>query len=144
MIDHRTPTHLPEAAVTFSPPGSSPKKIVDDRKRFQALATTHLPALILDAEGTIQYVTPAARRLLEYGHDDPISPCFFSHVHGRNMYQVMRDVADMVCYGKLKAGWLLRMRTGRGRWQWFRTTVTNRLDADNPAIKVVVHDLQEP
>lgn len=55
----------------------------------------------------------------------------------------MRDVADMVCYGKPRANWLLRMRTGRGRWQWFRTNVTNQLDADEPAIRVVVQDLQE-
>lgn len=95
----------------------------------------------MDAEGTIRHVTPAARRLLQYGPDEQVMPCFFSHVHGHNMYQVMRDVADMVCYGKPKADWLLRLRTGRNRWQWFRAKVVNQLDYDEPCIKVDVADL---
>lgn len=142
MIDTQSSPGLPESNVSFSRPESSSKKIAEGRKRFRTSAS-RVPALILDADGTIRHVTPAARRLLEYGHDETVSPCFFSHVHGRNMYQVMRDVADMVCYGKPRANWLLRMRTGRGRWQWFRTNVTNQLDADVPMIKVVVQDLQE-
>jgi PAS domain-containing protein len=99
--------------------------------------------MILDAEGTIRYITPAARRLLQYGPEEPLMPCFFSHIHGQNIYQVMRDIADMVCYGKPRAGWFLRIRTGRGGWQWFRTTVTNQLNCDVPSIKVVVSDLRE-
>lgn len=98
--------------------------------------------MVLDAEGTIQHITPAARRLLEYRHDDELPPCFFSHVHGRNMYQVMRDIADMVCYGKPKASWMLRMRTGRGHWQWVRATVINQLNDDRAAIEVILSDLQ--
>lgn len=142
MIHAQAPHDAGNGEVTFSLPESDPKKITETRKRFHA-TSSRVPALILDAEGTIRHVTPAARRLLEYGHGDPVSPCFFSHVHGRNMYQVMRDVADMVCYGKPRANWLLRLRTGRGRWQWFRTSVINQLDTDESVIKVVVQDLQE-
>ncbi len=133
---------MSEAAVSLTSSDSGPKKISLSRKRFQD-AEKHRSAIILDAEGTIRHITPAARRLLEYRHDDDLPPCFFSHVHGRNMYQVMRDVADMVCYGKPRASWLLRMRTGRGRWQWVRATVTNKLESDVPTIQVIVSDLQE-
>ncbi len=134
---------MSQPAITFGAPETPSKKFGLARKRFQTLVKPHAPTIVVNAEGTIQYVTPAARRLLEYRHDDELPPCFFSHVHGRNMYQVMRDVADMVCYGKPKATWLLRMRTGRGRWQWVRATVTNHLEDDVPAIQVVVNDLQE-
>lgn len=134
---------MPQTATSSSASGAPSKKIAEARKRFQELARAQVAALILDAEGTIRYVTPAARRLLGYSLNEPLMPCFFSHVHGHNMYRVMRDVADMVCYGKPKAGWLLRMRTNDGRWQWFRTSVTNHLDYDEPTIKVVVTDLRE-
>lgn len=143
MIQPSSSIRVSELALSLTAPEPSPKKISRPRKRFQDGVEPHSAALVLDAEGTIQHITPAARRLLEYRHDDDLPPCFFSHVHGRNMYQVMRDVADMVCYGKPRATWLLRMRTGRGRWQWVRATVSNLLQGDVPAIKVVVSDLQE-
>lgn len=130
--------------ISKSAPVFALKKIADRRKRFQPSTHAHETAMILDAEGTIRYVTPAARRLLHYGPEEPLMPCFFSHIHGQNIYQVMRDIADMVCYGKPKAGWLLRIRTGRGNWQWFRTTVTNQLDCEVPTIKVVVSDPSAP
>lgn len=114
------------------------KKFEGGRKRFRAFPNRAV--LVVDGEGNIRQITPAARRLLEYGNAEPVPPCFFSHVHGRNMYQVMRDVADMVCYGKPKANWLIRLRTGRGRWQWYRATVTNGLNEDS-AIHIQLDDL---
>lgn len=107
-------------------------------KRFQS---GRVPLVVLSGDGTIQDISPAARRMLEYGHDKDLSPCFFSHVHGRNMYQVMRDVADMVCYGKPRANWLIRLRTGGGRWEWVRATVTNELSGPERAIRVVLNSL---
>lgn len=142
----RRMTNSPDSGMSQTPissatQGAPSKKIAEYRKRFQSLAKAHVAALILDAEGTIRHVTPAARRLLGYDLNEPLMPCFFSHVHGHNMYQVMRDIADMVCYGKPKARWLLRLRTSNGRFQWFQTTVTNHLDYDEPTIKIVVGDL---
>ena len=115
------------------------KKIEPRRKRFQE--RNHLPALVLDGEGTIRHLSAAARQMLEYGREDHVPPSFFSHVHGRNIYQVMRDVADMVCYGKPRASWLLRLRTGRGRWQWFRASVTPELSDGALSIHIVLTDL---
>lgn len=122
---------------------ASSKKFDQSRKRFQRRVAPHLPVLVVDAEGTIQHITPAARRLLEYRHDEDPLPCFFSHIHGRNMYQVMRDVADMVCYGKPRASWLLQLRTARGRWRWVKASVQNHLEGDEPSIHVAISDLQE-
>ena len=107
----------------------------DSRKRFWGSVPAHLPALVLNADGTIQHVTRSARHMLEYRPDERISPSFFGHVHGKNLYQVMRDVADMVCYGKTGASWLLRLKTGQGRWRWFKVSVMNRLETED-AIQV--------
>jgi len=86
-----------------------------------------VPVLTLDREGTIQTLTRAARRALEYPDDASIEDCFFSHVHKKNMHRVMSDLANMVSRGKQRAQWLLRLRTGNERWRWYRAMVKNNL-----------------
>lgn len=96
-------------------------------KRFQPMDDMLIPVLTIDPEGTIQHISKAAQRLLEYSSDESLDPYFFSHVHGKNLYRVMQDVAHMVCCGQQRASWLLRLRTGRGRWRWYRATAQNRV-----------------
>lgn len=90
------------------------------RKRFQPPVLERSPALVLNAHGEIETLTPLARRLLDFGPNQRIQPSFFSHLSGKNLNQVMCDLADMVCGRKPRAQWLLRLRTGRGRWRWFQ------------------------
>ena len=104
-------------AFSFSP----------DWKRFRPVEDLLIPVLSIDKEGTIQHVSKAARRLLEYAPDATLDTYFFSHVHGKNLYRVMQDIAHMVCCGQRHASWLLRLRTGHGRWRWYRATAQNRL-----------------
>jgi PAS domain S-box-containing protein len=110
-------------------------------KRFQDPATARaatpfdhpaLPLLGLDADGTLRHVSPAARALLGYGSDEAVPSYFFTHVHPRHLHQVMHDLAHMAAHRQARAAWLLRLRTGRGRWRWYQATVRNRLahDAD--------------
>jgi PAS domain-containing protein len=119
------------------------KRFQSDRKRFQTGQPGTGATLQLSADGSITEMTPAARHMLEYKSDQPVEPCFFSHVHGRNLYQVMRDVADMVCYGKTSATWLARLRTGQGRWRWYKATVENGLNSGEGTIAVSLRDLHE-
>lgn len=112
------------------------------RKRFLN-PLLQLPTLTLDGEGTITDASPSALRLLEHRSRDGLGPSFFSHVHGKNLYQVMRDVADMVCYGKAQASWLLRLRTGQGRWRWYKVTAKNHLDAPERHIQLTLRDVHE-
>jgi PAS domain-containing protein len=109
------------------------------RKRFQAIESHVIPAMTIDAEGTIQHISLAARRLLEYPKEAEIDECFFTHVHGKNLYRVMQDIAHMVCFRLKQASWLLRMRTGRGRYRWYKATVKNRL---NDAVERIVIKLE--
>ncbi len=109
------------------------------RKRFQYIESHVIPAMTIDAEGTIQHISPAARRLLEYPKDAEIDDCFFTHVHGKNLYRVMQDIAHMVCFRLKQASWLLRMRTGHGRYRWYKATVHNRL---NEAVERIVVKLE--
>jgi PAS domain-containing protein len=119
------------------------KKIAPIRKRFQEASLSQAPAIILSPDGSILQMTPSACHLLEYRSDQSVESCFFSHVHGRNLYQVMRDVADMVCYGKAGASWLLRLRTGQGRWRWYKATVKNLLTSGEGNIVINLRDLHD-
>lgn len=117
--------------------------LASDRKRFQEHFDLSPPLITLDSEGSIQHLTPAARRLLEYKPDQAPEPCFFSHIHGKNLYRVMRDVADMVCRGKSQAMWLARLRTGQGRWRWYKVTATSRLASPEETITLHLRNFQE-
>lgn len=85
------------------------------------------PQLVLDREGAIQDLNEGARDVLDYSEDEIIEANFFSHVHGRNLRRVMRDLAQMVSCNRQRARWLLRLRTGSDRWRWYRVSVLNRL-----------------
>jgi len=101
----------------------------------------HIPQLVLDKSGTIQDLNKPGRRALEYSSDAPVNSCFFSHVHGRNLRRVMRDLALMVSHRKQRARWLLRLRTGNGRWRWYRLYAHNHLDEQDGAIRVRLRPL---
>lgn len=146
----RSKNHIPESKkalflmyVPQEAPSPQNKNTASAPEKQSLNERPFTPALALDAEGNVKRLTDAARRLLEYRPGQNFDPCFFTHVHGKNLYQVMRDVADMVCYGKEKASWLFRLRTGQGRWRWYRATVTNQLDPPDPAITVTLRDLYD-
>jgi len=101
----------------------------------------HVPLLRLDENGTIQDLTPGARRVLEHPNDATIEPDFFSHVHRENLRRVMRDLAHMVAHRKQRARWLLRLRTGNRRWRWYRVAADNHLDRPDSFIRVVLRRL---
>ena len=90
------------------------------RKRFQLRP----PHLVVDSDGHLTALSPDARALLEFPAHQRVETNFFSHVHSRNQYRVMRDVASLLLFDKTRCEWLLRMRSGRGRWLWFQATAT--------------------
>ena len=107
------------------------------RKRFQAGREA---VVVLDAGGAIQSLTPAARRLLDYQPGQPVKPSFFAHVHRFDLYQVMRDVAEMTFHGRQEAAWQVRLRTGPGQWHCYDATVGNQLEEPEHAIFVHLKD----
>ena len=136
-----------EKVATVPPPKPHPvaqarplKKVTLGRKRFQSAEDDREAVLVLDAGGAIHDLTPAARRLLGYHPEQPFKPSFFSHVHTKDLYRVMRDVAEMTFHGRQEADWELRLRKGTGRWHWYSATVGNQLDQPERAIFVHLKD----
>jgi PAS domain-containing protein len=90
-------------------------------KRFQNEdSPAPFPLLVLDASATIRQCTPTAYRLLRHPEGALEEQSFLSLVHGRNVQRVMRDLAHLVRRRMQTASWLLRLRAGTGRWQWYR------------------------
>ncbi len=113
-----------------------------DRKRFQPFSQ-HQPRITVDLEGTVLEITKAALRLLEFSETVEMSKCFFTLVHGRNLRQVMSDVGDMVHHGKAHASWLLRLRTGHGRWRWYKVTARPFSTDVQRKVQLTLCDVQE-
>lgn len=141
IVDQSVPFHLLKPMTLQERMPASPHTQASDpifsdsfRKRFRDLDDAPFPFLFVDDEGTIRRVTNATRRLLEYRSDQPFDPCFFTHVHGRNLRRVMQDLAQVLRRHKRKVSWLLRLRTGTGRWRWFRAMVHPHPDEGNTAV----------
>ncbi len=128
-------------ASISSLPSSSTRPRFGSASKTEKESSPHVPVLALDADGTIQHSNGPARRVLEYASDASINPCFFSHIHGHNLRRVMRDLAHMVRHRKPRARWLLRLRTGNGRWRWYRAIAQNQLDAPDALIRVRLRPL---
>lgn len=131
LSNTRDVRHRPKPLNNVMPMTSSPPQPSGSDPNSEHVSgrngSPRVPRLDLDREGTIQEYTDSVQRVLEYSPDTPLSPCFFSHVHGRNLARVMGDLAHMVNQWKQRARWLLRLRTGIGRWQWYRASVHNHL-----------------
>jgi hypothetical protein len=80
--------------------------------------------------------------LLEFDAEQQVERNFFSHVHSRNQYRVMRDVASLLLFEKNTCSWLLRMRSGRGRWLWFYASAQCEQGIDSPRIGITLEPMR--
>lgn len=115
-----------------------PSSQSESQKRFHSLNRPLSPVIALDRDGTIRNATRAARQALEYGSGAALEGSFFAHVHPKHRDRIMHDLADLLCRGKQRAQWLLRMRTGNERWRWYRVSAHNRL-ADEANDGLLIH-----
>jgi PAS domain-containing protein len=111
----------------------------------QSSAESHstVPRIDLDREGTIQRLNADAAAILESSPGEDIDRNFFSHVDGHNLRRVTRDLTQMECHDMKQARWLLRLRTGESRWQWYRAVVRNNLQSEG-TIQVDLCPLKRP
>lgn len=139
------PPHFTNAGSVVMSKTSSRSTSAVSRTKFGSASKKkkplHVPLLVLDSNGTIQHLNEPAHRTLEYPTDASVNSCFFSHVHGHNLRRVMRDLALMVDHRKQRARWLLRLRTGNGRWRWYRLSARNHLDQKDDGIRIRLRPL---
>jgi len=112
-------------------------------RRFRALIDHCADAVaILDRQAVVQYISPAATRILGYDRGSYIGEHTFEIIHPDDRQLVANLLAQLV----LQPGSPLRteLRAGHadGSWRWFEATVVNLLD--EPAVAGLVvnfHDV---
>lgn len=102
-----------------------------------------MPRLALNHAGTIKEANEAACEVLDCSPADGEESSFFSHVHGRNLRRVMRDLARMKNNALKKARWLLRVQTADNRWRWFRVRAQSRSQRGG-RVRLLLRPLREP
>ncbi len=119
--------------------------LVRSERRFRALIDNCADAVALfDRHGVVQYVSPAATRLLGYDLDAYVGENAFEFIHPDDLQPTIDQLAQLVRQPASRFTAELRAQHADGSWRWFEATAVNSL-AD-PAIAGVVvnfHDVTE-
>ena len=113
------------------------RALADSEARFRALVQNSSDVVtVLDAGGTVRYVSPAFSRVL--GHDER---SYVGHrgselVHPDDAGAVLELLAKCSATPGVGGPFEYRVRAADGSWRWFETLANNRLD--DPAVRGVV------
>lgn len=88
--------------------------------------------ILLNGDGVIERVSDRTCRMLESDDRSLTGQAFLRRVHPRAVHRVRHELDQMMAREKERAGWLLRLKTGLGPWQWFKVEATNRLSSNGP------------
>jgi PAS domain S-box-containing protein len=86
---------------------------------------------LVDADGTVRYVTPSVERILGYRPADVVDRSFFDFVHPDDHALVARRLRDALQAPEPAAPIELRLRHRDGSWRWVEATGVNLLDDPN-------------
>ena len=117
--------------------------LVASEQRFRALIDNCADAVALfDRHGIVQYVSPAATRVLGYDLDTYVGENAFEIIHPDDRRPTADGLAELVrCPGSQVTA-ELRAQHEDGTWRWFEATAVNSLS--DPAIAGIVvnfHDV---
>ncbi len=114
-------------------------------ERFRALVE-HVSDIImvLDADGTVSYVSPAFERVLGYTDDEDLAKITNEYLHVDDRQRVTQFVEELRLIPGAFAWLELRLRHADGSWHWFEVGLTNRLDdADIAGLVANMRDVTE-
>jgi two-component system, cell cycle sensor histidine kinase and response regulator CckA len=117
--------------------------LVSSERRFRALIDNCADAVALfDRHGVVQYVSPAATRILGYELESYVGENAFEIIHPTDRQRAAEQLAELVGRPGSQFTTELRAQHQDGSWRWFEATAVNSL-AD-PAIAGIVvnfHDV---
>lgn len=111
---------------------------ITDRKRreerFEAFIEQSTDVIsVLAPDGTYEYLSPSAERILGYDVVELLGEVAFDYVHPDDRERVMSTFAEAVSNPEMVATAEFRFRHGDGTWIWLESIGNNQLD--NPAIE---------
>ena len=119
--------------------------LLDSERRFRALIDHCADAVaLLDRQGVVQYISPAATRILGYDLDTYIGEHVFEVIHPADRQLVAERLDQLMLQPGGQLTTELRAGHADGSWRWFEATAVNSLA--EPAIAGLVvnfHDVTE-
>ncbi len=112
-------------------------------ERFHALAENSYDIVaIMDAEGTISYVSPSVVRTLGYRVADVIGKCLYDFVHPDDVSEAREGLQVLIANATIPPGSrAIRVRRADGAWRVLEGMGNNLLD--NPAVAGIVLNLRD-
>ena len=106
-------------------------------ERFRSLVRNSSDViLIIDAEGTIGYESPAVARVLGCDPKDRLGKSAFETVHEADVAWIRSLLADISLRPGAEAAADFRARHAEGSWRWLQATAKNLLG--DPAVSAIV------
>ncbi|MBI5757973.1 MAG: PAS domain S-box protein [Planctomycetales bacterium] len=113
-----------------------------NEERFRTLVENSFDAIsLVGPDGTIQFVTPAATRILGYSTDEYLHLRSLDLMHPDDAPQARRKLAGIAERPGKSVSDLHRMRHRNGSWRWIEGTATNLLH--DPALRGIVVNFRD-
>jgi diguanylate cyclase (GGDEF)-like protein/PAS domain S-box-containing protein len=113
------------------------KVIIESEERFRSLVQNSFDIItILDADGTVHYVSPAVERVTDYKPEERIGTNAFGSVHPDDRDRALDTFAEVLKKPGLHPPLEFRVPHKDGSWRYLEHVVNNLLD--DPAVRGVV------
>jgi diguanylate cyclase (GGDEF)-like protein/PAS domain S-box-containing protein len=97
--------------------------------------------MILEADGTVRYVSPAVERVLGYRPEDLVGTLVFDYVHPEDIEDVSESFAQTLEKPGVQPPIEYRVRAADGSWRYMEPILSNRLS--DPHMAGVVANLRD-
>jgi PAS domain S-box-containing protein len=102
-------------------------------QRFRALVENSSDAIaLLDAQGTIVYVSHSVQRMMGFAPEEMVETCAFDHIHPEDVGSVRQVFSALLKAPGVPMRAEYRRRHKDGTWRVLETTAMNRLE--DPAV----------
>jgi diguanylate cyclase (GGDEF)-like protein/PAS domain S-box-containing protein len=113
------------------------KRIKESEERFRSLVQNSSDIItILEADGTVRYVSPAVERITGYKPDEQVGTNAFGSVHPDDCDRALDNFAEVLKKPGLHPPLEFRVPHKDGSWRYLEHVVNNLLD--DPAVRGVV------
>jgi PAS domain S-box-containing protein len=113
------------------------KVIIESEERFRSLVQNSFDIItILDADGTVHYVSPAVERVTDYKPEERIGTNAFGSVHPDDRDRALDTFAEVLKKPGLHPPLEFRVPHKDGSWRYLEHVVNNLLD--DPAVRGAV------
>src|SRR5918992_6129777 len=103
-------------------------RLSSSEERFRSLVQNASDVVILvNAEGRIEYVSPAVRQVMGYAPDDELGKGVLDYVHPDHFAEVGERFVEVASEPGRSTRMELRARHHDGSWRWVDATATNLL-----------------